>query len=440
MVNGEDGPGLFYFSLRYIKNMDIGGISGGAGPRRMGPGPLVIGKGDVLKALVVEVISENKAVLEIAGRTITARTAFSLAGMKGKTALLKSLGSGQAGELLLKLEGEAGEAAGTSTQTEDLAGQLQTSLEKGGPTGTLSGKLENLLLEAFTAGGTFTAGEKSALGGLLVRILDYGGPGFSQKLPALISMADALANDAGPDEEGLSGKLLAAISGLFPGVEELTAESLKKALMAGGGLLESKLLANSKAGADGFFSFNKRPANEGANDFPLAGHDLKALLLKLKAAFGDEGQAGQRGLFKTVDGLLRDIRSFQFLSKLTGSLYCFLPVKWEGLKDGRIAFKPDGRGGGPDGQGGSCLINLDLDGLGKIAVSVFMRGGEFYITLKIQNPSFREAVNGEARDALKEAFREKDLSLRTVNVTDYEDSPKNHLEFPGGDHLINIRL
>ena len=425
--------------------MDIGRIAGGPQQKdqqqRPGAGPLVVSKGDVLKALVVKVLPENKAVLEIAGRTITANTALSLAGLEGKAVLLKSMGSGASGELVLKLAGEADEEIALPGQTEGLIAQLQSSLETGGATGALLGKIESLLLEAFAAGGSPAAGDKQALAGLLVRFLAADGDGFSGKLSGLISMMDSLAEGLGSlstgDDEALSQKLLAAISTLFPEAEGLTAASLEKAIKGSGILLESRLLAGSAALADGLNNEDPAKAKEkGKGKDALLEGDLKALLLKLKTAFGEEGLAGQKGArlpATLIDSLLRDVRAFQFISKLTDSLYGFLPARWEGLKDGRLAFKPDGQ------AGGSCLINLDLEGLGKIAVSVFMRGGEFYVTLRIEDPSFRDAVNGEASGALKEAFSGKGLSLRTVNVTDYEDSPKNHLEFPG-EHIISIKL
>ena len=419
--------------------MDIGGISGGIGPSK-GPGPLVVAKGDILKALIVEILSENKAVLELAGRTMTVNTAFSLSGMEGKTVLLKSLGSGPSGELALQLAGEAADPAPVPSQMESAIGELQSSLEAGGETDSLLGKLENLLLKAFTAGDTLTAADKSALGSMLVKVLSSGGPGFTEKLSALLSMTDAAANDAPGNAESAGQKLFSAIADLFPpppATEQadaflnLTGTSLEKAVAGSGILLESKLLANlTKTPADASTN-SKNAAAAGAKE--ISGNDLKALLLKLKAALGNEGQTGPKDM-KAVDGLLKDMRAFQFISKLTGSLYTFLPVKWDGLKDGRIAFKADGQ------SGGSCLINLDLEGLGKIAVSVFMRGAGFYVTLKIENPSFRDVIDGAAKDALKGAFSGKGLSLMTVNVTGYEESPKNHLEFPGGGHLISIKL
>lgn len=415
--------------------MDIGGVSGGGQPQRAGGGPLFVGKGDVLKALVVEVVSENKAVLEVAGRTITASTAFSLAGMKGKAVLLRSLGSGPSGELVLKLAGEAGQA--DESQTESLIAQMQGQLESDGATRALFGRIEDLMLEAFSAGegkGTLSAGQKQALGGLILRMLDAGEEkNFGERLLDLLSAAEPfLDGAAGGDAAGQEKiqKLLGAISGLFPEVGGLTAESLAKAVNDSGILLESKLLANLSAQVEGSPAAGiKGPEKEK----DVAG-DLKALLLKLRVALG----GGEQPLQKTpgmVDGLLRDMRAFQFMSKLTGSLYGFLPVRWEGLKDGRAAFKPGGQ------DGGSCLINLDLEGLGKIAVSVFMRGGEFYVTLRVQDPSFRQAMDAEVKNGLAEAFSAQGLPLRSVNVTDYEDSPKNHLEFPGsGEHLVSIML
>ncbi|MDA8091306.1 MAG: flagellar hook-length control protein FliK [Nitrospiraceae bacterium] len=419
-------------------NFSTGGISGGAGPQKgigsqsAGPGPLVIAKGDVLKAVIVEVLEDNKAVLEIAGRTITANTAISLSGMEGKTVLLKSLGSGPSGELVLKFSGDAGVAERVSGQVTDLItdleGELQSALdsEKSAKTpDAVLTRLENVLPEILSGGAELSAAERASLGGLLVRLMGSAGPAFTEKLAALLSMSDNASASFTPGSQEDLQKLLQALAGLFPEMPQgLEDESLKTALMRSGILFESKLLARANSVEDEA----KNPALE---KFKNSGDDLKALLLKLRAA--ESGEQSDQKNTKVIDGLLKDIRVFQFISKLTGSLYSFLPVKWDGLKDGKIAFKADGQ------EGGSCLINLDLEGLGKISVSVFMRGAEFYVTLKIQNPAFREMVNGAA-DGLKNSFIEKGLSLRTVNVTGYDELPKNRLEFPGGGHLISIKL
>ncbi|MDA8325153.1 MAG: flagellar hook-length control protein FliK [Nitrospiraceae bacterium] len=388
-------------------------------------------QGDFLEAKILEVLSDTNAIVDIGGRAITAKTPFPFSGMEGQSVSLKVLGRAPAGELILKLEAQS--AGDQSADQSSAIAELLNSLEAGGPTEALLGKLENMLLSSGAS--EMKPAQKSVLGDLLVRFIKSDAA-FTAGLNDLLSMmalenpgeaheAAPAVNQAIANQETVNQEAGAPLPGAaFPDMAGLTGAALEGALLESGVLLEAKLLALAKGGA------SAKEAGDLEKDF-------KALLLKFHfqqaLSAGGPERGGNRHGIELAGSLLKDLRAFQFLSGLTGSLYSFLPVRWEGLKDGQAAFK--------SGEAGaSCLINLDLDALGKLNVSVFTRNAGFYVTLRVENPSFRDALAQEA-GTLKDIFLEKGLALKMVNVTDYEESPRNHLEFPGvAERLINIRL
>src|SRR5208337_4526814 len=84
-----------------------------------------------------------------------------------------------------------------------------------------------------------------------------------------------------------------------------------------------------------------------------------------------QAAADLRNLQGKIEGLLKDVETFQALSKTTDSFYTFLPVTWKELKDGDLAFKR-GREGSTGGATSSCRINLSLDGFGSLSILVLM--------------------------------------------------------------------
>ncbi|MDA8170756.1 MAG: flagellar hook-length control protein FliK [Nitrospiraceae bacterium] len=385
-------------------------------------------QGDFLEAKILEVLSDTNAIVDIGGRAIAAKTPFSFSGMEGQSVSLKVLGRAPSGELILKLGAQS--PAQSAAQSSAIA-ELLNSLEAGGPAEALLGKLENMLLSSGAA--EMKPAQKSVLGDLLVRFIKSDAA-FTAGLNDLLSMmaredpreAAPAVNQADVNQE-TGAPLPGALSlpaAVFPDMDGMTGPALEGALLESGVLLEAKLLALAKGGA------SAKEAGDLEKDF-------KALLLKFHfqqaLSAGGPERGGNRQGIELAGSLLKDLRAFQFLSGLTGSLYSFLPVSWEGLKDGQAAFK--------SGEAGaSCLINLNLDALGKLNVSVFTRNAGFYVTLRVENPSFRDALAQEA-GTLKDIFLEKGLALKMANVTDYEESPRNHLEFPGvAERLINIRL
>jgi len=167
------------------------------------------------------------------------------------------------------------------------------------------------------------------------------------------------------------------------------------------------------------------------HDMTAIKKDLKAGLLQLKQFIVEEGKeavktfsghdltATQReSTVRLIDGLIKDIETFQVLSKTTNSFYTFLPISWQELKDGEISFKR----GQSDAKGisYSCRINLDLERFGKLSVMVMMYNKEFLVSFRAENPEFQAVLNNNVT-VLRELFSSRGLNLKAVNVLDSND-------------------
>jgi len=187
---------------------------------------------------------------------------------------------------------------------------------------------------------------------------------------------------------------------------------------------------------------------------PALKNDLKAVLLELKerlsvppdsiraaqdstatAALKETAHAAAlKNLQGKIEGLLKDIETFQALSKTTDSFYTFLPVNWKELKDGEVAFKKGRAGTGSD-TSSSCRVNLDLDKFGTLSILVLMHKKDFFVSFKAENPETDSLLSSNLEE-LKSSFREKGLSLKAVHMLDKTDASMEHLEKLGSSERI----
>ncbi len=189
------------------------------------------------------------------------------------------------------------------------------------------------------------------------------------------------------------------------------------------------------------------------------GLDLKARLLQLRqlllnqegfraqtplpsdsrAVKGSEGERiSTAQALATVDSLLQDIESFQFLSKLTDSFYTFLPVAWKGLREGEIAFKRNSAG--PGGRSHYCLIRLDLEQFGKLTIVAMLQAGDFLVSFKTDHEGMRDALNAHLEE-LEHMFEEQGLTLKGVSIFGEEESrlePFERLE--SFESIVSIKI
>lgn len=190
--------------------------------------------------------------------------------------------------------------------------------------------------------------------------------------------------------------------------------------------------------------------NDGTYDKFAVNRDLKAGLLKLKQLIIDEGGELSRNLagltsgpnkaenaVKVIDQFLKDIETFQALSKTTDSFYTFLPVNWKELRNGDIVFKRMRKEDPVSPY--SCRINLDLERFGELVIMVTMYKRDFFVSLKAANHDFQSVLASNS-DKLQETFREKGLNLMAVNVTDINDNyMENADNFETSDKIISIK-
>lgn len=174
------------------------------------------------------------------------------------------------------------------------------------------------------------------------------------------------------------------------------------------------------------------------NEAAALKNDFKAALLYLRQAITGESKDAAKNspvqqaasiykesAVKIIDGLVKDIETYQALSKTTDSFYTFLPLNWNELKDGEIAFKK-GRGHA-NNPSHSCRIRLDLEYLGKISIMVIICNREFFVSFRVEDTKFRAVIESHT-DMLKELFTVKGMSLRTINVVDFNDPAAEQME------------
>ena len=210
---------------------------------------------------------------------------------------------------------------------------------------------------------------------------------------------------------------------------------------------------DSEASRDGKFGQTQ------PSPLPALKNDLKAVLLELKQRFSvtPEGSpavqdskapvaaketiqdaTALRNLQGKIEGLLKDVETFQALSKTTDSFYTFLPVTWKELKDGDVAFK-QGREGATGGRSSSCRINLDLAGFGSVSILVLMNNKDFFVSFKAANPESHSLISANL-DELKSSFVEKGLSLKAAHVLDKTDTTMEQLDKLGSsERIISVK-
>lgn len=405
--------------------------------------------GEVLQGHVVDALPGGDVRLRIMGNLIQARSSMPLPPDTG--VLLRVLGM-KTGDgppeirlQFLQTMGTQEPASELPASTNALLGalcdQLALDLPVGGRPGEgVAATVEKLLKALPDDPSTLPREIRGRLLSLVQTSLRSTGESIQNRLGALLeSQAWRTSPESAEVAEAL-GRHFQDIAGMLDG-------SLRSALENTGVTLEAKLAALARK----LLAESDMPAQDPKTspaDGPLpreshVGLDLKARLLQLRQLLLDQGNLhartpsptdsrGEKGAeggristaqtLAALDGLLQDIESFQFLSKLTDSFYTFLPVAWRGLKDGEIAFKRNSAG--PGGRSHYCLMRLDLERFGELTIVAMMQAGEFLVSFKTDHVGMRDALNAHLQE-LEHMFEEQGLTLRGVNVLGEGES---HLE------------
>ena len=117
-------------------------------------------------------------------------------------------------------------------------------------------------------------------------------------------------------------------------------------------------------------------------------------------------------LSSTVDNFIRNIEFFQFTSRLNDMFCTFLPVMWDDLKDSEFIFKKDKR----DRKSHyTCGINLSLESLGKLSISVTISDKVFYISFHAEESEIANLLRSQ-KHVLEERFASEGLKLNAINI------------------------
>lgn len=475
-------------------NFNISGIDGGLLTlERVAGRPLQLNIGDLVKAEVVGLLPGGGARLKIDGSIVTAKTELVL--QKDAVVFLKVADDGQAGSgLKLQFAGYAAQPEGSGAtnnfketdlgQTiKQLAKELADNILPGNvlkddtlaknvlkDTGkglTVSLKTLDALLKALPDNINALPREvRLQLQGLLQASLKTTGQGIQSRFDNFLNRQIPDLFKGHPLVETLKSNLMVTM-------DKLLNVSLKNVLQDTGVALESKLrdLAEILLKMDDIQNnlkqkdMDKEPQqdlhgketlardlkqNDGTYEKFAVNRDLKAGLLKLKQLIIDEGGELSRNLsgltsgpnkaenaVKVIDQFLKDIETFQALSKTTDSFYTFLPVNWKELRNGDIVFKRMRKDDPVSPY--SCRINLDLESCGELVIMVTMYKRDFFVSLKAANPDFQSVLASNS-DKLQDTFREKGLNLMAVNVTDINDSSMEQADtFETSDKIISLK-
>ncbi len=184
------------------------------------------------------------------------------------------------------------------------------------------------------------------------------------------------------------------------GMEGLDGKALRQAVEGSGVLFETKLKLVPESAA--------------------AGMDRKGALLRVGEAMRELGGSSEvRGAGISpgetavkAEGMVSSIETYQVSSTAHNVLYAPLTLDWEEMRDGEILFRKRDRG---RGESYTCEMNLDLDPLGKMSVSVTMYDGAFFVSLSPEDEGTRSLM-AENSGEIGKRFREAGLPLRAMAV------------------------
>jgi hypothetical protein len=399
--------------------------------------PIPLNVGEIVKGEVMDLLSTGGVTLRIKGGFITARTDIPL--QKDTEVMLKVIGTPSSpNELKLQFIGmaEKEKAAPPELKGDALNRLLQDFSGPSTKTPLTLEKIEGLLKALPADINAIPNAIRLQIQNVLRESLKATGQDIQTRLNELFKdLPAALKNQA--SLQGLKLDVTVSIDKLL---SEGAADNLEGLLRGTGVALESKLKAvaellqqakvSPEGGAEpskGTLSIDIKQLLPAADRASLD-NDLKANLLRLKEVL-EQMTIGDQAVIKkasdAVGGLLKDIETFQLLSRTTQSFYTFLPVNWQELRDGEIAFKQNTGEDKPASF--SCRLNLDLEDHGKLVIMVLSHNNEFFVSLKPESEEFKSMLAANVNH-LEDQFTEKGLNLKAVRVIDKEDTLLEQLE------------
>ncbi len=344
--------------------------------------------GETVKAEVIDVLPTGGVVIRLKGGYITIRTEIPL--QKDTQLLLKVLEMPVDGRLKLQLLGTI-EQGKPQVKLENLISQLSQK-------GTIDLKKFDDILKLFISNfDSIENSQKASIQFIFLTLLGMKEQNIQIRLNNLINSVK---------KDSAVAKLFQS---LFIGSSNITAEQIKQSVLNSGVLFETKLKQNKK--------------------FKIS-EDLKGNLLKILHTFEKEGNKENA---EKVKELIKEIEIYQLLSKTTNSIFTFLPLFWDDLKDSNIAFKK-----GKKENQFFCKMFLDFKEKGKLITLIMMFNKEFYISFKIEDRELEEKIKDKVEE-LKNSFQKMNLPIISVNFFGNEMSFEKLQSFESLESLINFR-
>lgn len=208
----------------------------------------------------------------------------------------------------------------------------------------------------------------------------------------------------------------AVLERAMPEIEKISSDLLKKSIEESGILFETKLklavLEQQRSGdLEKILKIFTDP-------------DRKMELIKLKTVLSDERVVNvlKNAGFSTseiesaVEKLIKHLEFFQISSKANNVLFTFLPFSWHELKEGELTFR---RKIEHNSESYTCDINLDLEPLGRLTVSVTLFEGVYYMSFYTEDELFKTIITNE-KGILQKKFVEAGMPVGIINVVKKE--------------------
>ena len=135
---------------------------------------------------------------------------------------------------------------------------------------------------------------------------------------------------------------------------------------------------------------------------------------------------------KLVDKFIKNIEFFQLSSKMNDMFSTFMPVLWDDIKDGEFMFRKYKKQGG---NAYACDINLDMETLGKMSVSVSIYKKAYYVTFLSEREDVVTLLNANKK-LLTERFSAQGLNLSAINIAQKKDIYPGKAQTTG----INVKI
>jgi len=385
--------------------------------------------GEIVEAKVLDIFSTGGIALKIKGSVLTAQAEMSL--LKNSTVLFKVTGADKQGsELKLQFMGYSGNTVQSQNggpvkvqMLNRLIDDLSVLLSKSISSKDVSEALEQLI-KALPSDINTVPKE------LLVRLQDLLRNGMSKTGENVRIQLDKLT-DLLPEFLSPGDPLIKSMKNLREDamirIDNVLHASLKNALTDTGVSLEAKLKALVEL-------LQRIDEPLSPSDMSQIKTDLKAQLLQLREQFFTADKGGEAEL---VNSLLKDIETFQLLSKTTDSFSTFLPITWDELRKGEISFRKNRRDSCV--RSFSCRINLDLESFGGLSIIVMMVDRAFSVYMKAEKSDFREILNTSLNE-LHDRFSVSGLLLKNASVIDRELSAEELERLESFERIVNIKI